>query len=153
MLLGYYEFSDVKFKLENNKRHGLINHIYLCDIIPVDDTLAKIHKDFVYNPILETESEKFYYIKKIGELDFWQEISGFFHSSNKKVFNCGTSIDVPDDIELLSAEGPSCAGDYVVDEDYNVYRVYGWDNQNNSDIYFDFLDGVGSAPLTRLIEM
>lgn len=135
--MGYYDFSDVKFTLPNNVRHGLVSNIHIADVIDG----KKIRKGNVENG--------YYYVSKIDELDFYQEISGFFHSRSKCYVHCGmekfATENVPSDVPLIFKVS-MCAGDYVVDKDFNVYRIYGWDNSRGSEYYWDFLKG---NPLTR----
>ena len=145
-----YDFSDVKFKLENNRRHRIKNNIHIADVIDGN----KIYKETYENPnSFPSKHDMYYYVKKIGELDFYQEISGFFHTRKKVYVQKGLeqfAIDnVPANIDMISGLSV-VAGDYVVDREFNVYRITGWDNQNNSEHYFDFIDGSGSEPLYRL---
>ena len=143
MIKGY-DFSDVKFNLANNRRHGIKNNIHVANVID-GRKVFKMHRG-------EFLADEYYYLHKIDELDFWQEISGFFHSRSKVYVQEGADFAVeiiPDDIEIHYGMSVA-AGDYVVDKDLNVYRIYGWDNQNDSDYYWDFLDGSGSYPLTTI---
>jgi hypothetical protein len=159
-----YNFSDVRFSLENNTRQKIKNNIIVANVIEVNGS-PKVLKGERHDGYTATwnvsdgstvygyRAPMYYHLKKIGELDFWQEISGFFHAREKVYIQEGceelaTEI-VPEDITKISGLSVA-AGDYVVDKDLNVYRIYGWDNQNNSDYYWDFLDGQDSLPLTRL---
>lgn len=63
-------------------------------------------------------------------LDFWNEISGFFHSNvnNHRVITTGDKVpfEVPDDVKVYTGwTGPYKLGDYIVTSDYIVYLVHG----------------------------
>ena len=87
-------------------------------------------------------------LRKIGELDFWNEISGFIHMNvrhNHKVYDfINSGIEIPDDVEVKTfysingLDSPLVAGSIFIDADYNVYICYGFINQHNSDVYLDF---------------
>ena len=134
--MGYYDFSDVKFTLPNNHRQHLINNIHVAEVIDG-------------NKVYKAPDHRYYYVSKIDELDFYQEISGFFHSRSKCYVQEGMEDfareNVPEDVQLISGMSV-CAGDYVVDRDFNVYRIYGWDNSDDAEFYWDFLNG---DPLIR----
>lgn len=85
-----------------------------------------------------------YLYRKVDELAFWNDISGWFHSN----YNYGhtiydlanNSIEIPNDMNVRSSEYIAVAGDHVIDEDYNIYIIYGWTLDNgSSQIYFDFV--------------
>ena len=88
--------------------------------------------------------ESKYLYKKVGQLDFWNDISGWFHSN----YNYGHTIydltdnciEIPNDIQKKTTEYIAVAGDHVIDEDYNIYIIYGWTLENgSSQICFDFV--------------
>ena len=166
LMMKGYDFSDVRFILENNTRNRIRNNIIIADVVNVDGS-PKVIKDYKVNPAFVVSSDftsvyspnpgatvpMYYHLHKIGELDFWQEISGFFHTRDKVYIQEGceelaTEI-VPEDITKISGLSVA-AGDYVVDKDLNVYRIYGWDNQTNSSYYWDFFDGKDSESLITL---
>lgn len=147
-----YDFSDVKFILADNWRARLGNNIIIADVFVVNDMPVML-KGTAYSYTLGDYRNTYYYLHKIGELDFLQEINGFFHSRDKVYLHSMTLENfakeyVPDDVEIKTTDGYA-AGDYVVDNDFNVYRITGWDNQNNSEHYFDFVDGDGAIPLHK----
>ena len=98
----------------------------------------------------DLESSKYLY-KKVLTLDFWNEISGWFHCNapEHKIYDvAGNNIEIPVDLsvtrKILDSSSLlhgyfAVAGDHVVDEDYNVYVIYGWNNDSGSEIYFDFV--------------
>ena len=94
-------------------------------------------------------SSKYLY-KKVDQLNFWNEISGWFHSNaDHKIYDLAEGgIEIPPDLSVTrkildssSLHGYfAVAGDHIVDEDYNVYVIYGWNNSDSgSEIYFDFV--------------
>ena len=132
-----YDFSDITFFLADNYRQRLVNAIHVAN---------------VENDKFSIGNNKYAYLKKVGELDFIQEINGFFHARNKCYIhdNMEDFIEnIPDDVNVtyVSNYPYIAAGDYVVDKDFNIYRITGWDNNNNSEHYFDFVDGSGSNPI------
>lgn len=151
LMMKGYDFSDVRFTLENNTRQRIKSNIIIANVVEINGS-PKIFKGTKINTISQ-EMPMYYHLHKIGELDFWQEISGFFHKRDKVYVQEGCedlAVEiVPEDITKISGLSVA-AGDYVVDKDLNVYRIYGWDNQHDSDYYWDFLDGQDSLPLTRL---
>lgn len=128
--------EDVEFEpIKHNTRGGLL----VTPIILVDD-INKYRNKLLF--------------KKVGELDFWNEISGWFHSNSKcsiphPVYDTtGGMIEIPSDVpvrttwdgECGSLTSPIVAGAYIVDQNYNLYIIYGWNNCDKSgEIYFDFV--------------
>lgn len=128
--------EDVEFEpIKHNTRGGLL----VTPIILVDD-INKYRNKLLF--------------KKVGELDFWNEISGWFHSNSKcsiphPVYDTtGGMIEIPSDVpvrttwdgECGSLTSPIVAGAYIVDQNYNLYIIYGWNNcDRSSEIYFDFV--------------
>jgi hypothetical protein len=142
-----YDFTPVNYILRNNYRHGLLNNIHVHN---VDDN--KFQDGTRLNSFL-MDVPIFVYCTKIGELDWVQEIEGFF-LSRKKVYIDPTieSIDftLPDEVEIKEEQPHNyVAGDYIVDpRTLYVYRVHGWDRNNgSSEFYWDFFnDGMGATP-------
>lgn len=119
--------EDVSFKpFPNNLRQRLKTRIIIVNEIP----------------------EK-YLCKKICDLDFWNEISGFIHCNynygHKIVDTTYGEVEIPHDVEVTNMSVDSsfflvAAGDYFINKDYEVYRCYGWNNvSGGSEIYFDFI--------------
>ena len=94
------------------------------------------------------------HLKEVGELDFWNEISGWFHANVNAeiphpvyVSDYALDVEIPSDIEtrrwdgdLGSLTSPIVSGAYVVDRNYKLYQIYGWVNcDGSSEIYFDFI--------------
>ena len=145
--------KDTKYNvLPHNRRHRLITPIIV--VSSIDD--YKEYHDSYYDSYYEKEVKRCggLLFKKIDELDFWNDISGFFHANTScypahPVYDTTNGdVEIPHDIEvrrswdgeLGSTSSPIVAGTIIVDKDYNVYQVYGWVNQNgSSDIYFDFV--------------
>lgn len=118
-------FEDVSFKpFTNNMRQRILTRIIVVDSVP----------------------EK-YLCKKVYELDFWNEISGWFHSNinHKVVDTTHGEVEIPSGMDVREGTigSLSClvaAGDHFVDSEYNVYRCYGWEKSGGgADIYFDFI--------------
>jgi hypothetical protein len=143
-----YDFSDVTFKLQDSPRYGIRNNIMVANVIDVNGEPKILGCRTINSWGLEVN--RYYHLKKIGELDFWQEISGFFHAREKVYVQEGAEDwayeYIPTDISIINGLSV-CAGDYVVDKDLNVYRIFGWDNDHNSEYYWDYLNGTGSHNL------
>lgn len=98
-------------------------------------------------------------IVKIGELDFWNDISGWFHSNanSHKVYRFNNaSVEIPDDVDVTEfsriggfVDGFTI-GSVVVDQDYNVYVVHSFHRSSGSDIYFNYINPNASDYLTAL---
>ena len=130
--------------IKDNFRHHLKTPIIL-----VNNIEDYRHKDnSYYDPNLDRRIYRHsgLVFKKIHELDFWNEISGFFHQNakNHKVYcipEC--EVEIPSDIECKHWDGkigslssPIVAGACIVDKDYNVYIIDGWyDEYGNLDNY------------------
>lgn len=128
--------EEVAFKpFPHNGRAGLITPIIVVSSVSEMESIG-IH------------------LKKMGSLDFWNEIAGWFHSNAKctiphpvYVKKGAETVEIPNDIDVTPWSGkrggfdsPIIAGAYVVDAEYNLYRIYGWDNSSGgSEIYFDFI--------------
>ena len=118
--------ADVEFKpFPHNCRAGLRTRIVIFDTIP-----------------------KKYLCKKICDLDFWNEISGFIHCNynygHKVVDTTNGNVEIPDDVPVIHQELdgyiPIVAGDYFINSNYEVFRCYGWNNESGgAEIYFDFV--------------
>lgn len=131
-------FADVEFEpFPHNYRHILRTRIVIFDTIP-----------------------KKYLCKKICDLDFWNEISGFIHSNynygHKVVDATDGNVEIPDDVSVIhqaldDSYIPIVAGDYFINSNYEVFRCYGWKmetevqkfistsfnlNRGNSRVYF-----------------
>ena len=110
--------ADTKFEpFPHNCRAGLKTRIVIFDTIP-----------------------KKYLCKKICDLDFWNEISGFIHSN----YTTNGEVEIPDDVPVIHQELdgyiPIVAGDYFINSNYEVFRCYGWNNESGgAEIYFDFV--------------
>ena len=95
------------------------------------------------------EIPKRYHCKKICDLDFWNDISGFIHANakygHKIIDTTNGEVEIPHDVETINRSIDSdyflvAAGDYFINKDYEVYRCYGWENCDGSaEIYFDFV--------------
>ena len=87
-------------------------------------------------------------ITKIGELDFWNYISGWFHSnSNHKVYRFdNASVEIPEDINVTDFSGFGglvdgfTIGSVIIDQDYNVYVIHTFHNTSGSDVYFNYVN-------------
>lgn len=92
--------------------------------------------------------------RKIGSLDFYNEISGFLHTNvaaGHKLYDACSGICIPEDLEAKTIfpyhddrNGfPTCAGMILIDHNFDVYICYGWDrddmNGGGSSIYYDWL--------------
>ena len=119
--------ADTKFEpFPHNCRHGLRTRIVIFDTIP-----------------------KKYLCKKICDLDFWNEISGFIHCNynygHKVVDTTNGNVEIPDDVPVIhqsldDSYIPIVAGDYFINSNYEVFRCYGWNNESGgAEIYFDFV--------------
>ena len=86
-----------------------------------------------------------YIVEKVGTLDFWNEIEGFF----LKNFGVPTydlrkeSWELPELIRFSELEKISigeykctCVGDRVVDKEYDVYKIVGFVNSDGSSNYY-----------------
>ena len=121
-----HAIADVEFKpFPHNCRAGLRTRIVIFDTIP-----------------------KKYLCKKICDLDFWNEISGFIHCNynygHKVVDTTNGNVEIPDDVPVIHQELdgyiPIVAGDYFINSNYEVFRCYGWNNESGgAEIYFDFV--------------
>lgn len=86
-----------------------------------------------------------YIVEKVGVLDFWNEISGFFHKYQKrnKVYDLReTEWEIPNDVEFadvfaasIGSQFIAVVGDRIVDKDYNVWKVIGFHTQSGSEVY------------------
>ena len=119
--------ADTKFEpFPHNCRAGLRTRIVIFDTIP-----------------------KKYLCKKICDLDFWNEISGFIHCNynygHKVVDTTNGNVEIPDDVPVIhqsldDSYIPIVAGDYFINSNYEVFRCYGWNNESGgAEIYFDFV--------------
>lgn len=144
--------EDTKFEpIRHNIRHRIITPIIL-----VDNVDKYKHKDdSYYDPDLDRHiyNHSGLLFKKVGELDFWNDISGWFHT-NTRCYNphpvydtTNGEIEIPSDVpvrttwdgKIGSLTSPIVAGAYLVDKDYNLYLVRGWYNSDGSlDSYLDF---------------
>ena len=130
--------DDIMKPIEHNRRHGLVT-----PIIVVNDVER-------YKPTKRSGL----FLKEMGQLDFWNEISGWFHANINDtiphpvyVTKDATDVEIPADIvprywdgEQGSLTSPIVAGAYVIDKEYKLYRVYGWVNcDGSSNICFDFI--------------
>lgn len=129
----------------------------LAEAIITNATMDTPFKPFPHNRrqrlctriIVVEEIPKKYHVKKMYDLDFWNDISGFFHANveygHKVIDTTNGMVEIPNDIETAYQSVDSsfflvAAGDYFVTKDYEVYRCYGWDNSSGgSEIYFDFI--------------
>lgn len=101
------------------------------------------------NIIVVDEIPTKYLCKKICDLDFWNEISGFIHSNynfgHKIVDTTNGEVEIPHDVNVINRSLDSsfflvAAGDHFITKDYEVYRCYGWENPGGgAEIYFDFV--------------
>ena len=81
------------------------------------------------------------------ELDFWNEVSGWFHSNNNhKVYDSRkeTNFEIPEDVCIepskpcIGSWEAHVVGDRIVTADYKVYKVYGFVKPNGGlDIYYN----------------
>ena len=86
-----------------------------------------------------------YIVNKIGTLDFWNEIEGFFlKNSTIPTYDLRTtdwelpSISFADKSKVTIGDYfAMCVGDRIVDKEYNIYKVVGFHNNSGSDIYFN----------------
>lgn len=118
--------EDTKFvPFKHNKRHRLATRAIVVNEVP-----------------------KRYLVRKVCELDFWNDISGFFHTNalyHKIVDTTNGAVEIPVDVSCISQDIESswfmvAAGDHFVDKDYNVWCCYGWENESGgAEIYFDFV--------------
>ena len=135
---GFIEMmtADTKFKpIPSVNRFGRSNAIFLMDSIPE-----------ITPPGENMASHKKYVVEEEMVLDFWNDISGFFHS-NSHLGVCDyreTDWEIPSDTNIKvkgsidSLYIPVSVGDRIVDSNYNVYKVVGFYNQNGSiDRYFN----------------
>lgn len=128
--------TDIK-PIPSCNRFGMSNCIFLMDSIP-EVTPSGLH----------AATHKKYIVEEDVELDFWNDISGFFHSND----NAGISIydyrstnwEIPSDITIRGVGSidskyiPISVGDRIVDSNYKVYKVVGFFNSNGSiDRYFN----------------
>ena len=100
------------------------------------------------NVIIVNEIPKRYFCKKVCDLDFWNDISGFIHANydfgHDIVDTTNGEVEIPNDVKIDNCSIDSsfflvAAGDHFITKDYEVYRCYGWKNDHNADIYFDFV--------------
>ena len=99
--------------------------------------------------IVVDEIPKRYLCKKVCDLDFWNDISGFIHANarfgHSIIDTTNGRVEIPDDVKVINRSIDSsfflvAAGDHFITKDYEVYRCYGWENCDRSaDIYFDFI--------------
>lgn len=138
--------------IKHNIRHSLVT-----PIIVVDDVNKYSRKDeSYYDSYWEREIKRHsgLLFKKVGQLDFWNEISGWFHANTRCTIphpvydTTDGEVEIPSDVPvrntwdgvLGSLTSPIVAGAYLVDKDYNLYRVYGWTNDSDRDtIFIDFV--------------
>jgi hypothetical protein len=87
-------------------------------------------------------------VKEEFNLDFWNEISGWFHSNvtiGHPVYDArkDSSFEIPEDIQPKEPVGIGSwechvVGDRIITPDYKVYKVYGFVNSSGgSNIYFN----------------
>lgn len=89
-----------------------------------------------------------YIVEKVGVLDFWNEISGFFHKyqHSRKIYDLReTDWEIPD-VEFADKYAASIGdqfiavvGDRIVDKDYNVWKVIGFHTSSGSEVYGNIL--------------
>ncbi|MCM1221255.1 MAG: hypothetical protein NC548_42930 [Lachnospiraceae bacterium] len=84
-----------------------------------------------------------YIVRKIGELDFWNEWEGFvLMNKDRPFYDCRKSdweIPVPEGVELNHPQWSTvqAVGDRVVTKDGSVYVVYGFNlADGGAEIYF-----------------
>lgn len=90
-----------------------------------------------------------YIVEKVGVLDSWNEVSGFFHKyqHRNKIYDLReTCWEVPSDVEFadiyaasIGSQFIAVVGDRIVDKDYNVWKIIGFHNQNGSEVYGNIL--------------
>ena len=130
--------------------------------IMIESILTKATEDTYFKPfphnlrqrlktriVIVNEIPKMYLCKKICDLDFWNDISGFIHNNynygHKVVDTTNGEVEIPHDVEVTNMSIDSsfflvAAGDYFINKDYEVYRCYGWENASGgAEIYFDFI--------------
>lgn len=121
--------TENMYRVKHDYRHGLRTPIVVVNSLA---DLNKLH------------------CKKVSELDFWNDICGFFHqNSDHPVYDITNGdVEIPADIPVRrtwdgehgSLTSPIVAGTCIIDKDYNVYICYGWDNSSGgSVIFFDFI--------------
>lgn len=86
-----------------------------------------------------------YIVEQVGTLDFWNEVSGFFHKyqHRNKIYDLReTGWEIPEDIEFADIYSASIGdqfiavvGDRIVDKEYNVWKIIGFHNQSGSEVY------------------
>lgn len=86
-----------------------------------------------------------YIVEQVGTLDFWNEVSGFFHKyqHRNKIYDLReTDWEIPEDIEFADIYSASIGdqfiavvGDRIVDKEYNVWKIIGFHNQSGSEVY------------------
>ena len=88
-----------------------------------------------------------YFVEKVGTLDFWNEIEGFFLVNQYiPVYDLRESYwDLPKDIKFSNIDKIrsgeyicTAVGDRFIDKDYNVYKLVGFvKSSGGADVYFD----------------
>jgi len=126
-------FDDVMFKSFPDYKDNLGRTTLRTNVILMDDP----------------ESDKRIGVSKVGELDFWNDISGFFHSNkNHRVYNFNNaSVEIPDDIEVTHFNRHGglvdgfTIGSVIIDQEYNVYVVHSFHSASGgSDIYWNYVN-------------
>ena len=137
----------------NNLMYNIIKRALMDDVVkPIQHN----HRQRLVTPIILVDNiteliEDGIFLKAMGQLDFWNEISGWFHANHEDGHpiyrKVGCTIEIPTDIEERYWDGnptglvsPIVAGAYAVDSEYNLYRIYGWGKcDGSSEIYFDYI--------------
>lgn len=131
--------KDTKIKaIPKRNRFGISNSVFMMDTIPEIKCTNS-------NPVVVKAK---YLVEKELELDFWNEISGFFHSNEKskiQFYDYRTeNWEIPTDITIYRRGSvadsyiPISVGDRIIDSNYSVYKVIGFINHDgSSDHYFD----------------
>lgn len=142
--------------LPHNYRHGIKTPIVLVNNI--EDVQRKRQTCIFDCDGYDVQREcwtKGLLVRKIGSLDFYNEISGFLHTNTAaghKLYDACSGIQcVPEDIEVTTIPPyhtnynrfPSCAGMILIDHNFDVYICKGWvydeyNGDGSSEVYLDW---------------
>jgi hypothetical protein len=88
-----------------------------------------------------------YVVERVGVLDFWNEIEGFFlANSHIPTYDLRKEYwELPEDIKFSNIDKIrigeyicTSVGDRFIDKDYNVYKLVGFvKSSGGADVYFD----------------
>jgi len=150
---GNYVTDDAIFKpLPHNYKHGLKTPIVLVN------NISDVHRksyDAIRNrdgyDVLEECHSSGLLTRKIGTLDFYNEISGFLHVNvtfGHSLYDASSGICcIPEDLDVKSIPKyhesknsfPGCVGAIIIDSNFDVYICYGFEKSDGGmDIYFDW---------------